>query len=82
MTGKHRNWHKEWSLHGDRLVHTSGIEFVIKHTWRGVCTHAAPETLADFKDFELSRGVPMHDIEHRLIRLELEALKWLARTCK
>ena len=50
--------------------------------WRGVRPDARdgyhrhqqrPETLGEFQSFELARGVPVHDLAQRLIRLAREA---------
>ena len=79
MTGKHRNWHKAWRREGDRLVHISGAVFVIKRGDGYTDIDAAPETLAEYQAFELARGVPVHDLAQRLIRLAREAGEWLER---
>ena len=44
--------------------------------------NAAPETLGEFQSFELARGVPVHDLAQRLIRLAREAGEWLAHEAK
>ena len=79
MTGKHHNWHKAWSRKGDRLVHISGAEFVVEHGDGYTDINAAPETLDEFQRYELARGVPVHDLAQRLIRLAREAGEWLER---
>ena len=80
MTRKHHNWHRAWSrLPNGRLRHISGAEFVLVRGDGFTDVNAAPETLADFQDHELSRGVPLHDLAKRLIRLAREAGEWNAR---
>ncbi len=79
MTGKNYNWHKAWRREGDRLVHLSGAQFTIERGDGFTDINAAPETLAEFQAFELARGVPVHDLAKRLIRLAREANEWLQR---
>lgn len=76
MTGKHHNWHKAWRREGQRLVHISGAEFIIKRGDGFTDFNAAPETLEEFQRYELARGVPVHDLAKRLIRLAREAAEW------
>lgn len=80
MTGKRYAWHKAWQrLPNGRLRHASGAEFVLV---RGECftdVRVAPETLAECQSFELARGVPLHDLAQRLMRLAREANEWNAR---
>ena len=78
MSGKHRNWHRAWSrLPNGRLRHISGAEF-IPVRWDGYTDiKVAPETLNEFQAHELARGVPLHDIAQRLMRLAREAGEWL-----
>lgn len=79
MTGKHRNWHRAWSrLPNGRLRHISGAEFTVQRGGGYTDINAAPETLAEFQTYELARGVPVHDLAQRLIRLAREAGDWLA----
>lgn len=79
MTGKRRNWHRAWSrLPNGRLRHISGAEFVVTRGAGFTDIDAAPETLAEFQTFEMARGVPVHDLAQRLIRLAREAVEWLA----
>ncbi len=40
---------------------------------------AAPETLAEYQEYELARGVPLHDLAQRLMRLAREAHEWHRR---
>lgn len=80
MTGKHRNWHRAWSrLPNGRLRHISGAEFIVVHGDGFKDINAAPETLGEFQAYELARGVPVHDLAQRLIRLAREAGEWLER---
>jgi hypothetical protein len=74
MTGKNYNWHKAWSHKGDRLVHMSGVAFKYSDAlgWR-MCD----DTLTEFQNYELGRGVPLHDLAARLMRLTKEADEWI-----
>lgn len=80
MTGKHRNWHRAWSrLPNGRLRHISGAEFVVIQGDGYKDINAAPETLDEYQRYELARGVPVHDLAQRLMRLAREAGAWLER---
>ncbi len=80
MTGKHNNWHRAWSrLPNGRLRHISGAEFVVVSGNGFKDINAAPETLAEYQAYELARGVPLHDLAQRLMRLAREAGQWLER---
>lgn len=80
MPGKHKNWHRAWSrLQNGRLRHISGAEFVPVRGDGFTDIQAAPETLGEFQTFELARGVPVHDLAQRLMRLAREAGEWLER---
>ena len=80
MTGKHRNWHRAWSrLPNGRLRHISGAEFMVERGDGFTDIKAAPETMGEFQDYELARGVPLHDLAQRLMRLAREAGEWLER---
>lgn len=80
MGGKHKNWHRAWSrLPNGRLRHISGAEFVVLPGQGFTDIKAAPETLDEYQTFELARGVPVHDLAQRLIRLAREAGEWLER---
>lgn len=80
MTGKRYAWHKAWQrLPNGRLRHASGAEFVLVRGDGFTDVKAAPETLAEFQSHELARGVPVHDLAQRLIRLAREAGQWLER---
>ena len=80
MTGKHNNWHKAWCrLPNGRLRHISGAEFMLVRGDGFTDVKAAPETLGEFQAHELARGVPLHDVARRLIRLAREANEWSAR---
>jgi hypothetical protein len=79
MGGKHKNWHRAWSrLPNGRLRHISGAEFTVRRGDGFTDINAAPETLGEFQTYELARGVPVHDLAKRLIRLAREAGEWLA----
>lgn len=80
MPGKHKNWHRAWSrLPDGRLRHISGAVFVVDRGDGFTDVRAAKETLGEFQAFELARGVPMHDLAQRLMRLAREAGEWLER---
>ena len=80
MTGKRYAWHKAWQrLPNGRLRHASGAEFVLVRGDGFTDVKAAPDTLAEFQSHELARGVPVHDLAQRLIRLAREAGQWLER---
>ena len=80
MTGKHRNWHRAWSrLPNGRLRHISGAELVVVSGNGFKDINAAPETLAEYQAYELARGVPLHDLAQRLMRLAREAGEWAER---
>ncbi len=78
MSGKNKNWHRAWTrLPNGRLRHISGAEFVMTRGDGYTDINAAPETLDEFQSFELARGVPVHDLAQRLMRLAREAGEWL-----
>lgn len=78
MSGKHKNWHKGWSrLSNGRLRHISGVEFTVERGNGFTDINAAEDTLAEFQHYELARGVPVHDLAQRLMRLAREAGEWL-----
>ena len=80
MTGKHRHWHRAWSrLPNGRLRHISGAEFILTAGDGFTDVDAAPETLGEYHAYELARGVPVHDLAQRLMRLAREAGRWLER---
>ena len=80
MTGKHRNWHRAWSrMPNERLRHISGAEFTVERGDGYTDINAAPETLGEYQAYELARGVPLHDLAQRLMRLAREAGEWLER---
>lgn len=73
MVSKYQ-WHKAWTRLSDgRLRHESGLEFEHDDVlgW-----HTCKNTLDVFQTAELTRGVPLHDIVHRLMRLAKEAGMW------
>lgn len=77
MTGKHKNWHRAWSrLPNGRIRHDSGAEFILLPGDGFTDAKASPETLGAFQAAELARGVPLHDLAQRLVRLAREALEW------
>jgi hypothetical protein len=66
-------------LPNGRLRHISGAEFTVGRGDGFVDIKVAPETLGEFQDYELARGVPLHDLAQRLMRLAREAGEWLER---
>lgn len=79
MTGKHHNWHKAWRRQGQRHVHISGVEFTVERGNGFTDINVAPDSLEEFQNYELGRGVPIHDLAKRLMRLAKEAADWHAR---
>lgn len=78
MTGKHYAWHKAWqALPDGRLRHTSGIEFTVERGDGFTYIRVTPETLDAFQAHEAARGVPIHDMTARLMRLAREARKFM-----
>lgn len=78
MTGKRRNWHKAWRREGaGLLVHESGLRVRLEELEDGsldaVTDDASTEAWAAF---EQARGVPLHDLQARLLRLVKEAAQW------
>lgn len=79
MSGKHHNWHKSWRWQDGRLVHDSGAVFMVQRGGEFIDIKAAPETIGAFQEFELARGVPLHDLQQRLMRLAREAAEFNER---
>lgn len=80
MPGKRKNWHRDWlRLQNGRLRHISGAEFTVERGEGFTDIKAAPKTLGEFQDYELARGVPVHDLAKRLMRLAREAGEWNAK---
>lgn len=73
MTGKNYNWHKRWHMVGARRVHESGLAFEYDEEL-GWCT--CDDTIEAWQAFEIARGVPLHDIMSRMMRLAREASEW------
>jgi hypothetical protein len=77
MTNKNKNWHKAWErLPSGGLRHTSGAEFILLRSDGYTDIKVSPETLGEYQAHELMRGVALHDLKDRLIRLAKEASKW------
>ena len=73
MTNKNFNWHKKWKrLENGRLQHLSGIEFVYD---AALGWSPCVDTIKEFEAYELARGVPIHQIAERVMRLVKEASK-------
>ena len=76
------NKQKPLLAHRPRLPHQSrisGAEFVVVSGNGFTDINAAPETLAEYQAYELARGVPLHDLAQRLMRLAREAGEWAER---
>jgi len=78
MTGKHRNWHKAWRREGlDLLVHESGLRVQLTELDDGSLDAVTEDASAEvWVAFEQARGVPLHDLQARLLRLVKEAAQW------
>jgi hypothetical protein len=76
MTSKHFGWHKGWRREGDRLLHISGIAFIVERGDGYTDVNIDQSTLAEFQAFEKARGVTLPDIVKRLQRLNWEAVEW------
>lgn len=78
MTGKRYGWHKAWQrLHDGRLRHVSGVEFTVEPGDGLTDIRVTPESLDAFQAYEAARGVPVHDMTQRLLRLAREASRFL-----
>ena len=74
MTSKNFCWHKNWqTLPNARRRHISGLEFEYDDDL-GWAT--CDDTLEEFQAYEAARGVPLHDIQNRMIRLARECAEW------
>ena len=74
MTGKKFSWHKAWQrLPSGRLRHISGAEFTVQRRESYTDINVAPKTLDEYQAYELARGVPVHDLAQRLMRIAKEA---------
>ena len=68
------NWHKAWQkLPNGRLWHESGLQVEYNDNLGWVSCN---DTIDAFQQFEMARGVPLHDIQNRLTRLLKEASLW------
>jgi len=68
-----KNWHKEWCAIGGRRRHSSGLEFEYD---KSLGWSTCDDTIDAFVAHESARGVPLHDIQGRLIRLAKECSIW------
>ena len=57
-------------------MHISGLRFDVVPGDGYTDVLANKATLDEFQTYELARGVPLHDLAARLIRLNKEALEW------
>lgn len=79
MGGKHRNWHRAWRRDAacpDRLLHNSGLVAEYDETLDSWV--AAEESCEAWVAWECARGVPLHDLTARLMRLCKEAAMFAA----
>lgn len=78
MTGRRYAWHKAWQrLPDGRLRHVSGVEFTVERGDGFTDIRVTPDTLAAFQAHEAARGVPIHDMTARLMRLAREARRFM-----
>lgn len=78
MSGKRYGWHKAWQRLSDgRLRHVSGVEFAVKRGDGFTGIRVTPKMLDAFQAYEAARGVPVHDMTQRLLRLAREARRFL-----
>ena len=74
MTSKSFGWHKSWqALQNGRRRHLSGLEF--EHD-EDLGWSTCEDTMDEFQAYEVARGVPLHDIQNRLMRLARECAEW------
>jgi hypothetical protein len=74
MTCKNFGWHKSWqTLPNGRRRHISGLEFEYDEDlgWS-----TCDDTLEEFHAYEVAQGMPLHDIQSRLLRLVRECAEW------
>lgn len=78
MTGKHKNWHNAWRREAPGvLAHLTGLRVLVAEAEGGALdVEADPQSLQDYQAAELARGVPVHDLQARLLRLLKEAAQW------
>lgn len=67
------NWHKEWRVVGERRCHSSGLEFEYDEALGWM---TCDDSIDAFTAHESARGVPLHDLQNRLIRLAKECSMW------
>lgn len=77
MTNKNFGWHKAWGrLPNGRLRHVSGLEYTVKRGDGFTDINTVDNTLQEYQDFELARGVAPHQMVERILRLNKEAVRW------
>ncbi len=79
MTGKHYRWHRAWRRDAAcpaRLLHDSGL--VVEYDRQLDRWAATEESCEAWAAWECARGVPLHDLTARMIRLCKEAAMWAA----
>lgn len=71
MTGKHYNCHNAWRRDGaGLLVHESGLRVRLEELDDGSLDAVTDDASTEaWSAFELARGVPLHDLQARLLRL-------------
>lgn len=77
MTGKHYQWHKEWSRDQEgRLLHSSGVRVLMARADEYTAFQIDPVSLREFQAAQQARGIPMPDTLARHKRLLKEAQQW------
>lgn len=80
MTGKHYQWHKEWSRDDEgRLLHSSGVRVLVARADGFTDFQIDPASLSEFQTAQQARGIPMPDTLAHLKRLLKEAQQWHPR---
>lgn len=74
MSGKHRNWHRRWSvdLASGTVTHDSGLIVRATRTLSGDATDFQPENLDSWQN-EMLREMPLPNVVGRAKRLMREA---------
>lgn len=78
MTGKHYAWHKAWQrTEAGHLLHSSGLLVRVQPAEGGALDLVTDDdSLLAYQRSETARGVPLHDLQARLLRLLKEAARW------
>lgn len=78
LTGKHVGWRHAWRRQAPGvLAHPTGLRVLVSESADGsLDVEADPVSLQDYQAAETARGVPLHDLQARLMRLLREAANW------